>query len=214
MLNDIPHIQAVVDQYNGLIPVKVISEVSYSLIQGEEATTLILEGTHNLSDAKRDIEALLVDCGFGRVHAGAWHGIPEMIDAEWNNFSAGKLIRIIAHSLGGMEAGLAACGLHLRGFRNIEVVTFGCPRWGDAAAIAYFNQIPNRSYRNYNNLFEHDFFTTIPIPLLELPYVPVPNVITGWSAPTANNEWKTEGILIEAHSAEDCYLPLVTRLAA
>jgi hypothetical protein len=214
MVNDIPYIQAVCDQYNGQIPLRTVSEVDYSRIDTLNKITLIFQGTANLEDIKRDLEAEMIESGFGRVHSGSHSGLREVFIAEQPTLSLDAQIVCIGHSLGAMEAGDFACILYLAGYHNIEVVTFGCPRWGDADAMRYFYNIKSRTYRNYLNLFAHDFFTTIPPHLLLNPYQEVPNQITGWSAPTITNEWKTEGILIEAHSAEDCYLPLVTRLCS
>jgi hypothetical protein len=213
MTNDVPYIKQVVAQYNKQLPANVISEVTYSRIN-TNFITLLFEGTHDLDDAERDLDFPMVTVPWGRIHAGAWSGIEDVLNKE-NIDNDSTLILCIGHSLGAIEAGMAATELSWRGYSNVECVTFGCPRWGDFAAMRFFkNRVKSRTYRNYLSLLKHDFFVTIPPNLLFNPFDSVPNEITGWSEPTANNEFKGKGVLIEAHSSEDCYLPLVTSLCA
>ena len=100
-----------------------------------------------------------------------------------------------------------ACILYGEGYRNLEVLTFESPLWGDAHAMSYFNQIKNKTYRNYLNLFEHDIFTTIPVHLPSEPYMPPPNRIQFWQPPTPANEWSFAPVNIQAHSLKDCVIP-------
>jgi hypothetical protein len=200
------------NQYNGLILTKNVSGITYSIVQNDDALDIIFQGTTYLKDAQRDIEALMVTAPFGRVHGGAFDGLYDVYQAEKDNIPRDRPVRLSLHSLGAMRACLFTCILYHEGYRNLECVTMECPLWGNADAVTYFNQTKNRTYQNYLNLFEHDIFTTIPLHLPEEPYVPPPNKIVYWSAPTMNNEWHGAGVLIESHSLSDCVIPGVKRI--
>jgi len=200
------------DVYNGKIPLKTVNGVDFSIVENDDAIDIIFRGTSDWRDAIRDLEALMIDCPFGRVHKGAWEGVTEAIDFCLPSLSPDKPTRLSGHSLGAMRAQMGACSLYLRGYRNIEVVTFASPRWGNADAIKYYLQIKNRTYRNYKDMWVYDFFTTIPVWLPTLPFQLVPNDTVFWSAPTPENEWRTALENIQAHSLKDCYLPALQKL--
>jgi hypothetical protein len=196
-------------QYDGKIPSKLLNGVSYSILNIEPGVLdLLFEGSHDISDAKRDLEAFMGNCPFGLVHQGAWLGIPEVIDAELNSLSPLMKIRCTGHSRGAQQAQLAYRELYRRGYTNLECITFECPRFGDMKAVLYASDVvDNRTYQNYKNLFESDFFTMIPVHLALEPYAEVPNCTRYWQAPSANNEYKEFPLNIQAHSLEDCVLP-------
>lgn len=200
------------DQYNNVFLSKTVAEVNYYPVDTGETYDILFEGTRDLEDAKRDLEALMETTAYGRVHKGANDGLQAVYQAEASNLPKDRPIRLDGHSLGAMEAGLFACILRQNGFTNVEVLTFESPLWGDAQAMAYFSQIDSLTYQNYLNLFEHDIFTTIPVHLIEAPYVPPPNRIRFWSAPTPDNEWRGAGIMIEAHSLQDCVIPYLEKI--
>ena len=206
MLNDLQIALQCQAQYEGKIPLRTIADTDFSIVHNEGVVDLIFQGTANLEDAKRDLETGMVESGFGCVHAGSYSGLREVFIAIKDELPIDKLIRISGHSLGAMEAAEFACILYLGGYRNLEVITFAMPRFGDADAIKYFNQIKNRTYRNYYDFFEHDFFTSIPLWLPTLPFQPAPNCIDFWSPPTLNNEWRDFPYNIQCHSLLDCYI--------
>ena len=205
------HYQLALDldrQYRKLIPIRTVAEVNYSILPAEDRTLGILfEGTQSLEDAKRDLEALMIYTKFGRVHKGAYDGLTAVFAAEQANLPKDTLLRLYGHSLGAMEAALFSCILQGEGYTNIETIVYECPLFGDAQTVEYYNQRPNHSYQNYLNLFEHDMFTMIPVPLPLEPYAAVPNCSRFWSAPTIDNEWEYAPLNIQAHSLSDCVLP-------
>lgn len=193
--------------YDGQIPLRTVSETAYSRIDDANGITLIFRGTSDMEDRKRDLEALMVTCSFGRVHGGAWKNIQAILDIE-NLPNDETIIFLIGHSLGAMEAQLAYRELYQRGYKNIKCVTFECPRFGDHQAIWCAQSLnSDNTYQNYKNLFEHDAFTMIPLWLVGEPYVDVPNCKQFWQAPTANNEFKDWPLNIQAHSISDCVIP-------
>ena len=203
-------------QYNGQIPLRTVAEVDYSIVQNDDALDIVFQGTSNLEDAKRDLEALMFVTEWGRVHKGAYDGLSNVYLAEKDNLPKDKPIRISGHSLGSMEASMFACMIRYAGYQNVECITLACPLWGDRGAIAYFtNMVKNHTYQNYLDLFHHDFFTMIPVWLPDEPYVPPPNRTRFWSAPTLENEYRVkynapEGI--QAHSLADCYIPYLKKV--
>lgn len=199
-------------QYDGLIPLRTVAEVDYSVVHSDGIVDLIFQGTANWRDAQRDLEAEMVETGWGRVHAGALAGVPQVIDAELDNFSDDILIRCSGHSLGSMEAALAKRVLYQSGFRNLEAIGFEPPHYGDAVAVAYSGNDNERAYQNYKDLFVNDIFTMIPPHLLIEPYVPWANIKRGWQAPSSQNEWHDAPLNIQAHSLKDCGIPLVKSL--
>lgn len=194
-------------QYNNQLTIRTVAGVTYSRVDTPGRIQIIKRGTSNLFDAQRDIEAVMTECPFGRVHSGAWNGVPDVLDAE-NIPNDDTTIEVIGHSLGAMRAQLAYRELKRRGYKNLCCVSFECPRFGDIAAINYGNNPDtNITYQNYKNLFEHDAFTMIPLHLPLEPYEAVPNCKQFWSAPTADNEWKEAPLNIQAHSLKDCVIP-------
>lgn len=212
MLSDYQLALLLQEQYDGKIPVTTVSEVAYSRIDDTNGITILFRGTSDLEDAKRDLDTGMVESGFGLVHAGAHSGLRDIFIAEQPTLPIDAYILLIGHSLGAMEAADFACILYMAGYRNIEVVTFESPRWGDQQAMQYFSQIKNRSYRNYKDMWVHDFFTTIPVWLPTLPFHPVPNCHQFWSAPTSLNEWREAPENIQAHSLKDCVIPYLATL--
>lgn len=204
-------------QYEGEIPVTTVAGIDFSVVIDDtnRVVNVITEGSHNMRDAMRDLDAFMEPVeGFGQLHGGAWEGVPDAAKIIRGQLRYDYLTRLQGHSLGAMHAVYLTMLLGRAGFHNIECVTFGLPLFGDLAAIENFNNYRNRSYQNYLDLFNHDLFTTIPVHLLSEPYVPPPNRIRFWSAPTEKNEYASFGRLVEAHSLEDCYLPGLKKLCA
>ncbi len=148
MPTDVQHAEDLQRQYDGLIYLRTIAEVDYSVLPTSEGIDVLLQGTSNLEDAKRDLEAEMVMTSFGRVHAGALAGLLELFAMEIAPLPKSTFIRFKGHSLGAMEAAILACIAESHGYTNLEAVTFESPRWGDAQAMAFYNQIKHRTYQN------------------------------------------------------------------
>ena len=206
-MNDLELALLCQDVYDGKIPLRTVGETSFCIVDNPDAIDFIFPGTHDLTDARRDIEAIMVDVGWGRVHSGAWRDIPQVIDAVWDELHEDRLIRFPAHSLGTMEAALAKRVLFQRGFRNFDVLAFEPPHFGNAKAVAYSGNDNERGYQNYKDLFVNDIFTMIPPHLLLEPYVPAANLIRYYQAPSATNEYKEFPENIQMHSLSDCVIP-------
>lgn len=212
MLTDLQLALKLQDQYDGKIALIPNAPVDFSILQEDGITYLLYEGSHDVNDAMRDLDALMVDCPFGRVHAGAWEGVSESLPAS---LPVDAEIVCAGHSLGAMRAQLAYRELYRRGYKNLHCITFECPRFGDHQAIWYGQSLnADKTYQNYLNLFEHDAFTMIPLHLPLEPYESIPNCTQFWSAPTANNEWKDWPLNIQAHSLSDCVIPYLQKAAS
>lgn len=192
-------------QYDGKIPAKLLNGVSYSILNIEDGIVdLLFEGSHDIEDAKRDLDAFMGNCPFGRVHWGAWEGLQSVIDAELDNLPSTVKIRCSGHSLGSMRAALAKRELYRRGYTDLEAIGFESPHYGDAQAVAYSGNDNERGYQNYKDLFVNDIFTMIPPHLLLEPYIPWANLKSYYQKPSPDNEYKEFIENIQMHSLSDC----------
>lgn len=214
MLTDLEAALQVQLQYDGQIVIEHVAGIDYSIITTDpDAIDVILEGSKNLPDYERDFSAIMVYIPrLGWVHGGFWEGLNQAVEAVIPLLDDHKLIRIKGHSLGAAEASLVTCILGMKGFKNLDCVTWGCPLFGDAQVVAFFNQFHNRTYWNYKNPFEHDIVGSVPLSLPAAPYVAPPNRIKNWSAPTSSNPWGQNNQLIAPHNMKDCYIPLMKGL--
>lgn len=118
-------------------------------------------GSKVLLDWIRDAQAALQPvAGLGRVHSGAWLGMPQTIDYLASVMPPDAVFT--GHSLGAMHAAQAAAYM---GFSKLTL--FGSPRPGDQEFANLFAGKQVTSYKNLN-----DPVTDLPLPLPpEFPYV-------------------------------------------
>lgn len=207
MLSDLEAALQIQSQYDDHISIEHVSGIDYSIIESDDAIDLIFEGSKNLPDYERDFSALMVYIsGLGWVHGGFWDGLIAAVNVIKPKLDGHRLIRIKGHSLGAGEAALVTCILGIGGYKNLDCVTWGCPLFGDAQAVTYLNQFPNRTYWNYLSPFQHDLVGSVPLILPNEPYVVPPNRTKYWSAPTPSNPWG-QGHYLAPHNMRDCYLP-------
>lgn len=209
MLSDLQLAEYLQSQYNGELSNVPNAKVDFAILPDEDAIYLLFEGSHDIKDAMADLEAIMTVCAFGRVHNGAWQGLSESLP---KTLPKDKFIVCSGHSLGAMRAQLAFRELYRLGYQDIKCISFECPRFGDREAINY-GIGENRTYQNYNNLFEHDAFTMIPLHVPLEPYAEVPNCKRFWSAPTKDNEWDDWPVNIQAHSLSDCVIPYLKNIS-
>lgn len=212
MLTDLEAALQVQSQYDDQISIQHVAGIDYSIIENDGAIDLIFEGSKDLPDYERDFAALMVYVpGLGYVHGGFWDGILPAIDAIVPHLDGGNRIRLKGHSLGAAEASLATCVLGMKGYTLLDCVTWGCPLFGDYQTVTYFKRFANRTYWNYKSPFEHDLVGSVPLILLDEPYIIPPNRTKFWSAPTPANPWG-QGHYLAPHNMKDCYLPAMKGL--
>jgi hypothetical protein len=78
-------------------------------------------------------------------------------------------IILTGHSLGGALASILALDLHLNGYRNIEISTFGEPRIGNEVFADYFAKVITKCHRVVKN---KDIVVRLPPSLLKFKHVP------------------------------------------
>lgn len=130
----------------------------------------------------------------GGVAQGFYVGIPEATKQAIPLLPTNKPIYVIGHSRAGPRAWLMAALLRENGYTPI-VVTFACPRVGDAIFAATVKGIEGYSYRNYHNLDQQDFVCDVPFPH-PFGYVhPIQPILID-VAPDQHDEW---GIFARHH---------------
>ena len=208
MLNDYAIALLVQDLYDGdpdktLDVMQCTSGVNWAMKFYPDCSVLIFEGTADILDIERDFDfPMEYVSGIGRVHAGAYKGLQDVIQAAMPHLSKDKPLYVTGHSLGAMRAHIATALLVMFGYTLIETVVFGSPLPGDRQLANALAPYPNRSYWNYHDVLNHDFIGNVPAPVPENPYMHPRQRLLIDEAPVYPDEW----LLLAWHHFRPLYL--------
>jgi len=137
-----------------------------------DCTAVIHEGSHDAPNWINNFDAVMQQIDdFGGVEQGFYVNLPAMMVSLQPLLDKSKPIYVVGHSRGAARAHICGAMLIKRGY-NVEVVTFGSPRPGDAVLSAVLASAPNRSYFNYHSIDEQDYVCDVPLDLtLVSPFV-------------------------------------------
>lgn len=122
--------------------------------------TVCFRGSKVVLDWIRDGQAEMTPVtGLGRVHSGAWLGMPQVIEHLRSTLLPDPVFT--GHSLGAMRASQVAASISFS-----KLTIFGSPRPGDQTFADLFTGKCVTSYKNI-----HDPVTDVPLPFPEFPYV-------------------------------------------
>ena len=122
---------------------------------------LVFRGTDfgNMLNVVQNVETWQEPCGAGQVHAGihhhaasVWPMVKDYVAANPN-----KKIWITGHSMGAATALYTAQQLETLGYTNMELYTYGCPRFGNPH---YVKSINTTHWRFVNCV---DMIPTVPL---------------------------------------------------
>ena len=148
-----------------------------------DCTLIAFRGSTVFLDWIRDFEAEMIHTSIGGVEKGFFDGLEECFAVVAGVAPKGNPIYVTGHSLGAGRAHIFAA-LLIKGGYNVEVVTFGSPRPGDAELAKILNPFPIRSYKN-----GPDYVCDVPLPLPLLPYDHPSKLIPLYEKPSADDEW-------------------------
>lgn len=164
-------------------------------------TAVIFRGSTTFLDWLRDFQgAMLRTDNIGGVEMGFYTGLVKTLETLSPFINKDLPVLVGGHSLGGGRAAIFAAILVVAGY-DVEVVTFGAPRPGDATLKKILAPYPVRPYKNGN-----DYVTDVPIPIHPLlPYEHMRDLIMVNAPPPRGDIW---GLLARHHS--QLYLAALT----
>lgn len=117
----------------------------------------------NMLNIIQNVEFWHHKCGPGTVHAGILAHAASVFSQvlAYVQMHKGKKIWITGHSMGAASALYTAQQLELLGYSNMELYTYGCPRFGN---LKYVRSIKTPHWRFVNCL---DMIPTIPLVLMD-----------------------------------------------